>query len=231
MSSFFHNMFEEGWATALSKHFNEEKFKLIGKKIALERKRVIIYPESKLVFRAFKETPYNEVKCVILAQDPYHDGSADGLALSNSRNTLHTSPSLRVILDEIARDYPESVSDIGNGRLDPLDLSRWARQGVLLVNTSFTVEKSKPGSHSIYWTGFTKAVIKALNDRNDIVWLLMGVEARRYSPLITNTTHAIVETVHPAAGLYSAHNNFIGSGAFRKVNEALEARNKSQIVW
>jgi len=69
MSSFFHNMFEEGWATALSKHFNEEKFKLIGKKIALERKRVIIYPESKLVFRAFKETPYNEVKVVILGQD------------------------------------------------------------------------------------------------------------------------------------------------------------------
>jgi len=231
MSSLFSSVFEEGWATTLSKHFSEEKFKLIGIKIATVRRNTTVYPDSKDVFKAFELTKYQEVKVVILGQDPYPEGSADGLAFSNSKNTLHTSPSLKVILDEIGRDYPESLSDINDGRLDPLDLSRWAKQGVLLLNTSLTVEKGKPGSHSLYWTGFTSAVVRSVNDKNDIVWLLMGAEARRYQDLITNPQHSIINVIHPAAGLYSGHDTFVGSGCFRKVNEALEALNKKQIIW
>ena len=168
---------------------------------------------------------------MIIGQDPYNDGSANGLAFSNNKNSHKPSPSLRIILREIERSFPEEVSDIHSGKLDPLDLSRWAEQGVLLLNMSLTVQEGKPMSHMVYWKAFTKAVIKALQDKSDIVWLLMGIEAKNYSPLISNPSHAVIETVHPAADIYSKEDRFYGSDCFKKVNEELEARNLSPIIW
>ncbi len=224
-------VFEPGWAEVISNHFNPSKFILLGQTIAKLRKTKIVYPDSKDVFKAFQLTPYNQVKVVLLGQDCYHNGSADGLAFSQSKINTGCAPSLQRILKEIERSYPENVARLDEGKLDPWDLSRWAEQGVLLLNTSLTVERGKPGSHILYWKAFTKAIIKCLQRKRDVVWLLMGTEAKNFSPLISNSTHKIVETVHPAADLYSGNDIFYGSDCFRKVNEELNARNLKEILW
>ncbi len=162
---------------------------------------------------------------------PYHDGSADGLLFSQSKSSSRCAPSLRVILKEIERSYPEMDRELHSGKIDPWDLSRWAVQGVLLLNASLTVQKGKPGCHILYWKAFTKAIIKALQQKKDVVWLLLGNESRNFSPLISNSTHGIVEVVHPAADLYSGQDKFYGSDCFKKVNEELNIRNKKEIVW
>ena len=224
-------IFEQGWAEALVNNFNPNKFIVLGKTINHLRKKTTVYPHKEDVFKAFKLTPYEKVRVVMLGQDPYHDSSADGLAFSQSYNSHKCAPSLKVILKEIERSFPEDVSNIKDGKIDPWDLSRWAEQGVLLLNTSLTVQKGKPGSHTIYWKAFTKAVIKSLQQKKDLVWLLMGTEAKNFSPLITNSTHGIVGTVHPAADLYSGQDRFYGSDCFKKTNEELNARNLKEIIW
>ena len=223
--------FESGWASKISGYYSDVKFSTLGIHIAQLRKRFKIYPESSDVFKAFSLTPYEKVKVVILGQDPYHNGSADGLAFSQSKSTVQCAPSLQLILDEIKRCFPEMDSEISHGKLDPWDLSRWAEQGVLLLNSSLTVRAKQPGAHIGLWMPFTKAVIRAINDRQDIVWLLLGREAQKYMSLIANPSHAIVGASHPAADLYSGENKFFGSSCFLHVNEALAARNKETIVW
>ena len=224
-------VFEPGWAEKLEQQYNPNKFLLLGQHIAGLRKTSTVYPPSEDVFKAFKLTPYEKVRVVILGQDPYHNGSADGLAFSQSYESHRCAPSLGLILKEIERSYPEDVSNIQDGKIDPWDLSRWAEQGVLLLNTSLTVQKGKAGSHILYWKAFSKAVIKSLQQKRDVVWLLMGTEAKNFSPLITNSTHGIVETVHPAADLYSGTSKFYGSNCFKLVNEELNARNLKEIIW
>ncbi len=225
------DLFEQGWAEQLVAQYSPDKFSLLGKKIAYLRNSKTIFPNKENVFRAFKEAPFEKVRVVMIGQDPYHDGSADGLAFSASLNSLKCPPSLRLILSEIKRSFPSEVAEIHSGKLDPWDLSRWAKQGVFLTNTTYTVEKGKPGSHTIYWKPFFKAVVKALNTKADLVWLLLGAEARSFKPLISNPTHALIEEVHPAADLYSPEARFFGSDCFLKVNQELEARNKSPIIW
>lgn len=224
-------VFKKEWADIISAHYSIEKFSLLGRKIAQLRDHSTVYPDKKEVFKTFELTEYQDIKVVILGQDPYHDGSADGLAFSASNNSVSCPPSLRLILKELERTYPDLAKDIHFGKLDPQDLSRWAEQGVFLLNTSLTVQKGKPGSHSIYWKNFTKSVIQAINNKQDIIWLLMGNEAKQYKPLITNPSHAIVETYHPAADVYAKQDLFYGSGAFKQVNGELEIRNKSKIIW
>jgi len=224
-------IFEPGWAEQLSAQYSSDKFAVLGQKIAHLRNTTTIYPEKENVFKAFKATPYDKVRVVVIGQDPYNEGSADGLAFSASLNSSKCPPSLRLILEEIERSFPEEVKELHSGKIDPWDLSRWAEQGVFLTNTSYTVEKSKPGSHTIYWKAFFKAVVKALNKKPDLVWLLLGNEAKNFEPLISNPTHAIVKAVHPAADLYSGISRFYGSSCFKHINEELEARNKSKITW
>jgi len=224
-------IFEPKWAEQLSAQYSSDKFALLGQKIAGLRNKTTVYPAKDRVFRAFEETPYDEVKVVVVGQDPYNDGSADGLAFSASLNSSKCPPSLGLILKEIERSFPEEVQELHSGKIDPWDLARWTQQGVFLTNTSYTVEKNKPASHTIYWKSFFKAVVKALNQKQDLVWLLLGAEARNFKPLISNPSHAIVETVHPAADLYSGESRFYGSDCFKSVNKELEARNKKRIVW
>ena len=224
-------LFETGWAKALAPHVSPQQFKILGQKIAQLRKTTTVYPSKDRVFRAFELTPFRGVKCVMVGQDPYHDGSADGLAFSASLNLKKLPPSLRLILAEVDDNYPERKSDISEGKLDPWDLSRWAEQGVFLTNMSYTVQGGKAGSHTAHWKEFFKSVVQALQTKNDIVWLLLGREARNFAPLITNQSHSIIEEAHPAADLYSGSPKFRGCGCFRRVNEELDLRNLGEILW
>lgn len=220
------------WAYHLEGRLSPAKFKVLGEKIKELRQTFTIYPSKENVFKAFHLTPFDEVKVVLIGQDPYHDGSADGLAFSASLNTLKCPPSLKNILGEIERSYPQNSARLDYGSLDPWDLSRWARQGVFLTNTAYTVQRSKPGSHVVYWKPFFKEVVKTINEhRQDVVWLLLGNEAKEFKFFITNPSHAVVEAAHPAADLYRKESLFYGSGCFEKVNEELSARNIKEIIW
>ena len=225
----------EEWYEPLKTILHSSYFKQIGYTIANLREIKEIYPPKELVFRAFKETLYSNVKVVMIAMDPYNNDpfAADGLAFSNSRAIpFKISPSLRIILEEIDNEYPEWKDSIENGKLGGVDLSRWAKQGVFLYNTALTVEKGNPGSHIKMWELFTSSVIEALNKKNDLVWILLGREARKFKSKITNPSHAVLEAPHPAAEAYSGGTaGFYGSGIFRKANEELKARNKSIIYW
>lgn len=230
---FLKELVGDQWYQQLKDFLHGSYFSSLGNTIARYREVRDIYPEKKLVFRAFKETPYNEVKVVLIAMDPYNNSpdAPDGLAFSNSR-AFKASQSIKIILEEIDREYPEWIGSIEHGRLGNVDLKRWAGQGVFLYNTALTVEKEKAGSHLKLWEPFTKEVIKALNKKNDLVWILLGNDARKLKYQITNQTHAVIEAPHPAAEAYSGGKaGFFGSNVFRKVNEELEARNKQIIIW
>lgn len=226
----FINMFGEEWVDSLGQEFLDSKeFIFLANKVGKLRETLTIYPSRADVFRAFKLTPINKVKVVFLGQDPYHDGSADGLSFSNSL-TKKISPSLRNILKEIDIEYPENKDLISHGKLDPQDLTRLAVQGVLMLNTALTVEEHTPGAHLELWKPFTERIIKILNDEDEIIWLLLGKEAQKYSKLITNPSHAIVTASHPAAEIYG-NGGFFNSNCFKKVNLELFARNKQEIIW
>jgi len=223
-------LFGEEWVNALGQEFLDSKeFINIANKIGNLRETLTIYPSRGNVFKAFRLTPLSKVKVVLLAMDPYHDGSADGLSFSNSL-TKKISPSLRNILKEIDTEYPENKELISHGRLDPQDLSRLALQGVLMLNTALTVEEHVAGSHLELWKPFTEEVIKTLNNEGEIIWLLLGKEAQKYSKLITNPSHSIVTASHPAAEIYG-NGGFFNSNCFKKVNLELFARNKQEIIW
>jgi uracil-DNA glycosylase len=224
------DLFSSSWVDALGESFfSSTGFTYIGNYIAKLRETTTIYPDRKDIFKAFRLTPFNEVKVVILGQDCYHDGSADGLAFSNSKsNTI--SPSLKNILKEIEDEFPENKNIITHGRLDLQDLSRWSKQGVLLLNAALTVEKGKAGSHLELWKPFTIKIIQTLNTKNDIIWLFLGKESQIYTKFVTNSSHTVILAAHPAVSCYGS-TGFFGSNVFRKVNEELEARNKQIIIW
>ncbi len=232
MEEYLKNNFGEGWYNQLKDILTSDYFTKLGQHIAALRDKVEIYPKSEWVFRAFKLTPYEDVKVIILAMDPYNSGpdQADGLAFSNSE-ARYVSPSVRNIMKEVEDEFPEWKGSIEHGRLGWVDLRRWAKQGVFLYNTALTVEKNKAGSHIKLWKPFTKEVIKALNRKHDLVWILMGNEAQKFESLIVNPSHAVLKCAHPAAESYRKNAGFFGSGVFRKANEELEARNKKIIYW
>lgn len=225
------DLFSSSWVDALGESFfSSTGFAYIGNYIGKLRQTTTIYPDRKDIFKAFKLTPFNEVKVVILGQDCYHDGSADGLAFSNSKsNTI--SPSLKNILKEIEDEFPENKDIITHGRLDLQDLSRWSKQGVLLLNVALTVEKGKAGSHLELWKPFTIKVLQTLNTENDIIWLFLGKESQKFTKFATNITHSILKVSHPAAELYKPNAGFFDSNCFKKINEELLARNRKEIVW
>lgn len=224
------DLFSSSWVDALGESFfSSTGFTYIGNYIAKLRETTTIYPDRKDIFKAFRLTPFNEVKVVILGQDCYHDGSADGLAFSNSKsNTI--SPSLKNILKEIEDEFPENKNIITHGRLDLQDLSRWSKQGILLLNAALTVEKGKAGSHLELWKPFTVKILQTLNTKNEVIWLLLGKEAQGYKKYITNQTHSIIEAAHPAVSCYGG-SGFFGSNCFKKINFELLARNKQIIIW
>lgn len=210
----FKPYFEEGWYNQLSPYLDSLEFQTIGAHVAIERSKFTVYPETpELVFRIFRECPFNSIKVCILGQDPYHDGSADGLAFSNGRwiNGKHPSPSLKFILNEVFRQMSglevkamvpaQKLIDFAAKREpllingNPYDLTFWARQGVFLFNTALTVRKGQPLSHAKLWEGFTKHVITTLANRKKedesreegLVFLLWGEKAKAYSSLIDDS--------------------------------------------
>jgi uracil-DNA glycosylase len=219
------------WYESMKVYLESEDFSKLGTKIALLRRTRIIYPESKYVFRAFQETSFDKVKVVLVGQDPYfNEGFADGLAFSNSLST-GIAPSLKNILIEVDDNYPEWVDKVDYGRLDRQDLSRWSKQGVLLLNVALTVEKGYPLSHIKYWEKFTIAVLEALNTKNEIIWVFFGKESQKYTKFVTNKTHTILNIIHPAAETYGRGAGFFGSNVFKEINEELLLRNKQIIQF
>lgn len=186
----------------------------------------VIYPPREKLFAAFLLTPMDQVRAVILGQDPYHGpNQAQGLSFSVPADQK-IPPSLQNIYKELSLEYPGCDLSLRSG-----DLSDWARQGVLLLNTILTVEAGKPLSHqNLGWKCLSHAVLEKLNSLDQpIVFFLWGAQARSYAPLLTNPNHLVLESVHPSP--LSAHRGFFGSNQFRQANEWLAAHGSRPIDW
>ena len=208
----------------LREEFDKEYFARIAAFLHKEKRDgKTIYPPGPLIFNAFRLTPFDEVKVVILGQDPYHGpGQAHGLSFSVP-DGIAMPPSLQNIYKEIAADLGTPAPASGN-------LERWARQGVFLLNSVLTVRAGAPTSHSsIGWQTFTDAVIKTISDRKEcIVFMLWGNYARSKKPLIDSSKHLILEAAHPSP---LARGAFFGCRHFSKANNFLTATGQSPIVW
>ncbi len=216
---------ENSWKNLLQTEFEKPYFHELTHFIKTEiTANKIIYPKGPNIFNAFALTPFDKVKVVILGQDPYHNpGQAHGLCFSVPKSTP-LPPSLLNIFKELR-------ASTGTDRQYSGDLSGWAQQGVLLLNTSLTVRKNEPMSHSkIGWEKFTDTVIKLISDRREgIIFLLWGAFARGKQLLIDPSRHFILTAAHPSP--LSAHNGFFGCGHFSKTNELLISQQKDPIDW
>lgn len=216
-------MINKTWDKILEKEMKKDYFKILGTFVKDEYKHKIIYPEYKNIFNALKLTDYNDVKVVILGQDPYHgEGEAHGLSFS-VREGVRRPPSLNNIFKELK-------SNLGIERTEN-DLTDWAKEGVLLLNSVLTVVKDTPLSHRNHgWEIFTDNLIRYLNLRKTpIVFILWGSYARSKKELITNPIHHIVESAHPSP--LSASRGFFGSKPFSKTNEYLKKDGLGEIKW
>lgn len=183
-----------------------------------------IYPPSPLIFNAFNHTPFDRVRVVIIGQDPYHGpGQAHGLSFSVPEG-VKTPPSLMNIFKEIASDL--SITMSGRG-----DLSPWAKQGVLLLNATLTVEQANAGSHQARgWEAFTDAVIAVLSAQHkNLVFVLWGSYAQKKGAAIEATKHLVLKSVHPSP--LSAHRGFFGNHQFSSINQHLEQQGQKPINW
>ncbi len=216
-------MINKKWDEVLAGEMKKEYFKNLGIFVKKEYHSKRIFPPYQNIFDALRFTDYDEVKVVILGQDPYHGlGEANGLSFS-VHNNIKRPPSLQNIFKELE-------SDLGIKR-ETNDLSDWAKQGVLLLNSIMTVEQDKPLSHKDKgWEQFTDFIIKSLNEREDpVIFVLWGSFARSKKELITNSRHPIIESVHPSP--LSANRGFFGSKPFSKINNILKKNGKKEINW
>jgi uracil-DNA glycosylase len=212
------------WEEILQQEFTAPYFLSMSELLHEERKKFDVFPPEEKVFAALNASSFNHTKVVILGQDPYHGkAQADGLAFSVSRNTA-IPPSLRNIFKELQDDIGVAIPTHG-------DLSAWAHQGVLLLNTTLTVREGEAGSHfGRGWETLTDAMIKALNEKTDpVVFLLWGAHARKRKTLVSQPHHIIIEGVHPSP--LSAYRGFFGSKPFSRVNTALEQSGHNPINW
>ena len=207
----------------LKDELNKDYFKNLGIFVKNEYKTKRIFPPYENIFDALRFTDYDEVKVVILGQDPYHGlGEAHGLSFSVHQG-IKIPPSLLNIFKEL-------YSDLGIKRTKT-DLTDWAKQGVLLLNSIMTVQQDKPLSHKNKgWEIFTDNIIRKLNERKEpVIFVLWGSYARSKKELITNSNHKIIESVHPSP--LSASRGFFGSRPFSKINQFLKENNKETINW
>lgn len=212
------------WDGLLKDEFKKDYYLELRRFLKAEYSSKTIYPDMYDIFNALKYTPYEDVKVVILGQDPYHGaGQAHGLCFSVKQG-VEPPPSLKNIFKEIETDLGVHMS--GSGELTP-----WAKQGVLLLNTVLTVRQGQPNSHKgMGWEILTDRIVSILNERSEpVVFMLWGANARSKKKLITNPQHLILETVHPSP--LSAYNGFFGCRHFSKANEFLIKNNKSIINW
>jgi uracil-DNA glycosylase len=215
---------ESSWKKALETEFEKPYFADLSKAVKGSYLSSVVYPAPKNVFNAFSLCPFDQVKVVILGQDPYHGaGQAHGLSFSVP-DGVKTPPSLQNIYKEIKSDLGNEVPASGN-------LERWAKQGVLLLNATLTVEQSKPGSHQgLGWETFTDAVIKTISDQKEhVIFLLWGNFARSKAALIDRSKHLVLEAPHPSP--FSAHSGFFGCKHFSKTNKYLTEHDLLEISW
>lgn len=212
------------WDKVLDEEYHQEYFKNIVKFINKEYKERVVFPPKSRILRALNLTDYQDVKVVILGQDPYHGlGEANGLAFAVSEG-VKLPPSLRNIYKELYDDLGVPIANVGN-------LECWAKEGVLLLNSVLTVEKDKPASHkNVGWEQFTDAIIRKINEKDSpVVFILWGNFARSKKSLITNPKHFIVESTHPSP--FSANHGFFGSRPFSKTNQYLKSVGEKEIDW
>ncbi len=215
---------EESWKKALENEFGKAYFKELSNFVKDEYKTHKIYPQPKDIFRAFDMCPFEKVKVVIIGQDPYHGvHQANGLSFAVHEG-IQIPPSLKNIFKEIKNDL--GIEPIQNG-----DLSRWATQGVLLLNATLTVRASSPGSHQNKgWEEFTDTAIKALSDqREHVVFMLWGNYAKKKGVVIDRSKHLVLESAHPSP--FSAYNGFFGCKHFSKANKYLQEHKEREIDW
>jgi len=215
---------EPSWKDMLGDTFEQDYFKNLVSFVKEEYGSQKIFPPGKLIFNAFEKTPVENVKVVILGQDPYHgDGQAHGLSFSVLPG-IRFPPSLLNILKEIKSDLGKDLPPNG-------DLTRWAKQGVFLLNASLTVRAHQAGSHQGKgWEKFTDEVISRLaNQRKGIVFLLWGAFAQKKAVLIPYDRHLILKAPHPSP--LSAHRGFFGCKHFSRTNEYLMSQGKEPIEW
>lgn len=216
-------MINKNWDIVLNEEMKKDYFKKLGIFVKDEYKTKTVFPPYENIFDALRFTDYNEVKVVILGQDPYHGlGEAHGLSFS-VKEGVRKPPSLQNIFKELN-------NDLGIIRTAS-DLTDWAKQGVLLLNSIMTVEQDKPLSHKNKgWENFTDFIIKSLNERKEpVIFLLWGSYARSKKEFITNKHHYIIESVHPSP--LSANRGFFGSKPFSKINKILTDNKQRKIEW
>ncbi|WP_304942597.1 uracil-DNA glycosylase [Vallitalea guaymasensis] len=217
-------IFENDWQELLNDEFDKEYYKKLRHQLKNEYSNYTIYPDMYDIFNALHYTSYEDVKVVILGQDPYHGpNQAHGLSFSVKKG-VRIPPSLVNIYKELNNDLGCKIPSHGN-------LTKWAKQGILLLNASLTVRASKPSSHSkIGWQIFTDKIISLLNEREEpVVFILWGNYAISKEKLITSDRHYIIKSVHPSP--LSASRGFFGSKPFSKANEFLKSINKEEIDW
>jgi uracil-DNA glycosylase len=215
----------ESWRPVLAAEFEKPYFQKLTAWVRGEYATTTVYPLGSQIFHAFDACPFDEVKVVILGQDPYHGkNQAHGLAFSVNEG-VRTPPSLQNIFKELQDDIPGTPAP-ANGNLD-----RWAQQGVLLLNATLTVRAATPGSHQKKgWEEFTDEVIRQVSaGRPHVVFILWGAYAQKKEELIDTRKHLVLKAAHPSP--YSADRGFFGSKPFSKANEWLEQHDEQPIAW
>jgi len=212
------------WKEKLNGEFNKPYFLQLTEFVRNEYKTQTVYPPAREIFNAFDCCDFDQVKVVIIGQDPYHGvGQANGLCFS-VRADVKMPPSLVNIFKEIQSDLGKPFPPNG-------DLERWAKQGVLLLNATLTVRASSPGSHQNKgWEEFTDAVIREVSEKkNNIVFLLWGAYAQKKGQIIDRSKHLVLASAHPSP--FSVHNGFFGNKHFSKTNEYLQSKGITPIDW
>lgn len=214
----------ESWKKHLQNEFEKPYFKDLIKFVKEEYSTKKIHPPGPFIFRAFNECSFEDCRVVILGQDPYHSPkTANGLSFSvNPENKI--PPSLQNIYKEMRKDLNLEPPKTG-------DLTSWAKQGVLLLNSVLTVEQGKPGSHAKKgWETFTDAVIKLISDNKEgVVFILWGAYAQKRGELIDRSKHLVIESAHPSP--FSVERGFYGSKPFSKANAYLKEHGEKEIIW
>jgi len=214
----------DSWRQKLQHEFEKPYFQELTQFVKSEYQSQTVYPPGPEIFRAFDCCSFEDLKVVILGQDPYHgQGQANGLCFS-VRDGVRMPPSLQNIFKEIHTDLGKPVPSNGS-------LERWAKQGILLLNATLTVRASSPGSHQQKgWELFTDEVIKIISEEKEsIVFILWGAYAQKKGEVINKNKHMIIRSAHPSP--FSAHNGFFGSKPFSKTNEYLRSKGLQEIQW
>ena len=212
------------WKEPLAPLFNDERYQKIRKFLIEEYQNHVVYPDMYDLYNCFRFTPFSKLKVVLLGQDPYHNvGQAHGLCFS-VQDGIPFPPSLQNIFKELNKDVGCPIPKSGN-------LTKWAKEGVLLMNTALTVREHQANSHAkCGWSWFTDSVIQLISEQKEnVVFILWGGNARSKKPLIDLSKHLILECAHPSP--LSAYNGFFNCRHFSKTNEYLQSHGLSPIDW